>query len=998
MKKKAFIYLCMLLTFLFFISSQIAIAAPIGFTFISGTVSRIDSVVTTPPFQIGEQLQVSFTIDDSTPNTSGISGVGRYEDPTGTITYTGLTSGAVLTLTTGVIIEFDSINEFELSGIISATDLFLEDDIDFETAVSEPLITNPEDLPGSITELSNLINNNDFFTLENITTTNFQFVTNPLNGDRVLEGGRVPFELPSPYIGFNFISGTVNRIDRVVTTPAFQIGEILQVSFQINKNTLNSSSIPGQARYVDPTGTITYTGLTSGAVLNLTGVAIEFDSVNEFELDGIQGLSTYFLEDDIDFETAPGDPLISDVTDLEGSIDELAALVNAENLFTPKNITTTNFQFVRENGFSDRILQAARVPFDNCPLDINPNQEDADLDQVGDVCDDFPNDPSEQTDNDNDLMGDNFEAFFNVDDPNGNPDGDFLNSNFYTNLQEFQNKTDPNTPDSPFTVNFINPLYSLTPFTTIGLNSRSLDFDSNFGIITASGGDPTNLGGGVFERTIFKYTAPDSNLPGNYSVSEILLTYDVSEDLVSPATGSGVRVTGVDLIEDQSGFDKLYVSETAPGGDSGYIRIIDQSDCNIPGNMRCTIERTIELPDFRPTGIDVDDMGNISISARKASDNTFGETYVIPFSFTGTTYGSAQGATPLGQFGSRGIEREGNDFYLSTPDPSDGVVPNNIGLVGDSIYSINSSFSSSPELIASFGQNLARELRFGPDGALYGIGRRLDQSLTGSVIIRLQKLQTGTVTTEDGASVETNPIPEVSLTFDQVDTAGETTVTVSPENPGPTSNFGFAGSFFDVNTTSAFTGEVEICITYDETTLVGGETIDNLIIYHLVNNLWEPLITTSFDSTANEVCANTSSFSYFASAECLRTSIDSDDDSLLDCAENSIGTNPNSTDTDTDGLSDFDELNRDGDPTNYTPGVDTDPGSDPDTAIDSNVVDPKDTDGDGFSDGDEVNAGSDPLLASSIPTPTVNVPVPLWSLLLIALSIILVGMKKFEYK
>ena len=63
---------------------------------------------------------------------------------------------------------------------------------------------------------------------------------------------------------------------------------------------------------------------------------------------------------------------------------------------------------------------------DNCPNDSNPGQANSDGDSAGDVCDAFPNDPSEQTDNDSDLMGDNFEAFFNVDDPNANPDNDFF--------------------------------------------------------------------------------------------------------------------------------------------------------------------------------------------------------------------------------------------------------------------------------------------------------------------------------------------------------------------------------------------------------------------------------------------------------------------------------------------------------------------------------------------------------------------------------------------
>jgi hypothetical protein len=53
-------------------------------------------------------------------------------------------------------------------------------------------------------------------------------------------------------------------------------------------------------------------------------------------------------------------------------------------------------------------------------------------------------------------------------------------------------------------------------------------------------------------------------------------------------------------------------------------------------------------------------------------------------------------------------------------------------------------------------------------------------------------------------------------------------------------------------------------------------------------------------------------------------------------------------DTDGDGLSDFDEVNADGNPSTYQVGVDTDPNN-------------FDTDGDGDSDGFEVTTGSDPL-------------------------------------
>lgn len=57
---------------------------------------------------------------------------------------------------------------------------------------------------------------------------------------------------------------------------------------------------------------------------------------------------------------------------------------------------------------------------------------------------------------------------------------------------------------------------------------------------------------------------------------------------------------------------------------------------------------------------------------------------------------------------------------------------------------------------------------------------------------------------------------------------------------------------------------------------------------------------------------------------------DEDGDGLANALEVALGTDPYDADTDDDYLNDFDEVNRDGDPSNYTPGVDTDP-FDPDT-------------------------------------------------------------------
>jgi hypothetical protein len=81
---------------------------------------------------------------------------------------------------------------------------------------------------------------------------------------------------------------------------------------------------------------------------------------------------------------------------------------------------------------------------------------------------------------------------------------------------------------------------------------------------------------------------------------------------------------------------------------------------------------------------------------------------------------------------------------------------------------------------------------------------------------------------------------------------------------------------------------------------------------------------------------------------------DNDNDGLNNETEILLGTNPFNSDSDNDFLSDFDEVNMDGDPSNYTVGIDSNPNND-------------DTDGDGYKDGLDFN----PL---TVDPPEVNVP------------------------
>ncbi len=112
---------------------------------------------------------------------------------------------------------------------------------------------------------------------------------------------------------------------------------------------------------------------------------------------------------------------------------------------------------------------------------------------------------------------------------------------------------------------------------------------------------------------------------------------------------------------------------------------------------------------------------------------------------------------------------------------------------------------------------------------------------------------------------------------------------------------------------------------------------------------------------------------------------DSDGDLLEDTLEQLIGTDPQDTDTDNDGLTDYFEVNQDSNPHDYQTGVDFDPLN-------------ADTDSDTYSDGDEIAAGSDPLNAQSIPPSSVAAPgfTPL-AALLFALMLIGFGYRNITY-
>lgn len=129
-----------------------------------------------------------------------------------------------------------------------------------------------------------------------------------------------------------------------------------------------------------------------------------------------------------------------------------------------------------------------------------------------------------------------------------------------------------------------------------------------------------------------------------------------------------------------------------------------------------------------------------------------------------------------------------------------------------------------------------------------------------NLIVRVEPEASDTPT---GSGVTVSPEPGVTLTFSSVSASGATTVTTSTTNPGPgISGFQFVGTFYEIETNAAFNGNVELCLSYDDTGLAADQEAD-LQVMHYDGVAWEPL-RTSVDTVNNIACAVTSSFSTFA--------------------------------------------------------------------------------------------------------------------------------------
>ena len=100
----------------------------------------------------------------------------------------------------------------------------------------------------------------------------------------------------------------------------------------------------------------------------------------------------------------------------------------------------------------------------------------------------------------------------------------------------------------------------------------------------------------------------------------------------------------------------------------------------------------------------------------------------------------------------------------------------------------------------------------------------------------------------------------VEMRFDSVTQPGETVLVIGVAGPPPPPGFagGSPARYYDLSTTAAFAGNVEVCVAYAGTTFGGVPTL-----WHFESNGWVN-ITVRHDPAQQEICGDTFSLSPFA--------------------------------------------------------------------------------------------------------------------------------------
>ena len=136
--------------------------------------------------------------------------------------------------------------------------------------------------------------------------------------------------------------------------------------------------------------------------------------------------------------------------------------------------------------------------------------------------------------------------------------------------------------------------------------------------------------------------------------------------------------------------------------------------------------------------------------------------------------------------------------------------------------------------------------------------------------------------TPAGVNVEVrSELDEVAIIFPEILEGGTTTVTTSDTGPDPPTGFEVAGQYYDVTTTTTYSGTISVTFSYDENNLQGPE--EELRLWHWEDSSGDWVdVTTWVDTDGNIIYGEVSSLSKFAIMEDIVAPVITADLILLD--------------------------------------------------------------------------------------------------------------------
>ncbi|MBN2103199.1 T9SS type A sorting domain-containing protein [bacterium] len=123
--------------------------------------------------------------------------------------------------------------------------------------------------------------------------------------------------------------------------------------------------------------------------------------------------------------------------------------------------------------------------------------------------------------------------------------------------------------------------------------------------------------------------------------------------------------------------------------------------------------------------------------------------------------------------------------------------------------------------------------------------------------------------TYEGTDVEVDAGNGVTVGFDEITESGNTTATASDCNIVPPNSYAILPLdnpvYYDIETTATYSGNITICVHYDDTGLSPAQEAELKFMYYKVPpGEWEEIPIISLDTDANIICGETNHLSQFA--------------------------------------------------------------------------------------------------------------------------------------